>query len=402
MDMNKLKEYKNRILRIYQSIKRSKNPQQIKKLQKIALIVVVNTTIIGYVIIDNLITSKKEPEIVHTDEPQDTNYEVPEVVNPQSLVNEKLRSQQEELKNKSQSEYNQLQSKLSDVQQALMSERSSNEHNEAKIGKLTSELQELRSSLQQLSKTLEDGPARNKFGINKFNTEEVVSKSLGRYLPAGTIIRAKLLNGLIAKTGVEAQNNPTPMVADVIDVARLPNGRTTDIKGCVLMLGAFGDLSMEGVLSRGERLVCYLGKSNEPIEVSISGVVFNRGLNAIVGDVKLVEQRNLINAWASSLLSGFLNSARLKTNEKEEYDLFGLSLSQNKPQSVKNQLMDSALAGSSKGVETVTDYYVKKAENIQPVIKIGSSQEIEVVLTAGVSLDSNSKQALKNKIKQER
>ena len=154
-------------------------------------------------------------------------------------------------------------------------------------------------------KDVKDITKDNNKEINKVIIKKQRKKIIGEYLPATTIIKAKLLNGIIAKTGVNSASDPVPFFARVQGKAIMPNNNEIDLDRCHLIMSGYGDLSMKSVIARAEKLVCIKNKKIQEIE--ISGVVSNNGINAIPGKISAVNGKYLINAWIGAFIGDVSN-----------------------------------------------------------------------------------------------
>ena len=82
------------------------------------------------------------------------------------------------------------------------------------------------------------------------------SKTPNTFVPAGTFVRAVMLGGADASTGVNSQSNPTPVLFRLLDTGTLPNHHHSHLKDCVATAAAIGDISSERGLMRLERFSC--------------------------------------------------------------------------------------------------------------------------------------------------
>ena len=95
--------------------------------------------------------------------------------------------------------------------------------------------------------TVDSTDNHKKDDIAKNRTREKKADDL---LITGSFARARLLNGVEAPTGGQANGNPVPMLLEIKDPAFLPNRYRSDIKRCMVTANATGDLSSERVLVR--------------------------------------------------------------------------------------------------------------------------------------------------------
>ena len=207
----------------------------------------------------------------------------------------------------------------------------------------------------------------------------------GVFIPAGTILRGVLLNGLDAPTGQGARTEPTPAVDRIKHDAILPNRYRADVKECFVIVGGFGDLGAERAYLRSETLTC-VRRDGGVIEVPVDGyAVGEDGKVGVRG--RLVSKQGAM--LARAMQAGFLQSfAKMFT----QVPSIPISNANNSSQ-VQYQTMftpQAAASGAAGGVggamEKLADYYMTMAENTFPVLEVDAGRGIEIILNKGVSL----------------
>jgi conjugal transfer pilus assembly protein TraB len=146
-------------------------------------------------------------------------------------------------------------------------------------------------------------------------------RTLANFLPVG-FTRAKLLGGLAAPTGGQAQGNPVPVFLRLEDLSYLPNGARAQVKDCLVIAEGFGDASAERAYIRTTLLSCVM-RDGRVLEIPIKGAVFGEdGMNGLMG--KLVTKQGAIlgNAPASLLV---LAAASHRPRRRSARPRWGLS-----------------------------------------------------------------------------
>jgi conjugal transfer pilus assembly protein TraB len=210
-------------------------------------------------------------------------------------------------------------------------------------------------------------------------------RDLRSYIPAGSYAPATIISGVDASTGVVSRDNPVPVLARINGPAVTASagnaaGRQINITGCTVLGSAMGDLSSERVYVRLTSMTC-IGKGDQVIETQVAGLVAGSGKAGVRGNVVSREGNLVSNAAIAGALGGFadaLSSAASISTANEGAETLG-------------GVMGAAGAGMAGGAgtnaaQTLADYYIKRAEQYQPVVSLYAGTEVEVVFMEGVSL----------------
>lgn len=205
------------------------------------------------------------------------------------------------------------------------------------------------------------------------------------YFPAGTSSRALIMTGTYAPTGGNATQNPAPILFWVEDVSFLPNDVKGDIIGCLILGNAIGNKTTQ----RGEiRLMtasCVNANTDEVIEESIHGyVVGEDGRNGIKGEM-IVRSGDALNmALLADIAGGFGRQMQYQSMQTSQTALGTVTtIDPNKA------LQTGAGYGLGRSAERLGNYYIRLAEEMQPVIDISAGRDVHIVFTKGVNWDAN-------------
>lgn len=213
-------------------------------------------------------------------------------------------------------------------------------------------------------------------------TDGVTPNRLGNYIPAGSYAPAVVLAGADAATNVVDRENPTPVLFRVTGPAITAGraggrGGQVDIEGCTVQGSAIGDLSSERVKVRLLSLTC-LKRGGEIIEQKIAGYMVGAGKAGVRGRVVSREGPLVTNAAIAGALSGLANAA----------DMGGASGSDST--SIEDIARTAGIAAGTGGVQsaanTLSEYYINRAEQYQPVISLNGGTKVELVFMEGISL----------------
>lgn len=221
------------------------------------------------------------------------------------------------------------------------------------------------------------------------NKESVVFGKTGKdalgkplmYLPSGTFAQARLLNGATAPTRGQGSGNPVPILLELTDSAVMPNLYKAGIKRCFVTANATGELASERVLVRLDRLSCIDengGAVDKKIQGYVSGEDGKTGLRA-----RLVTKSGqaIANALFTGTLAG-LGKAVSLASENSTTSITGTIST-----SVTNPWRAGVGEGASHAMDRITDYYLKLASDMFPVLEVDSGRKVEIVISNGLSIE---------------
>lgn len=219
--------------------------------------------------------------------------------------------------------------------------------------------------------------ADKKEGISKNRTRERKADDL---LITGTFARARLLNGVEAPSGGQANGNPVPMLLEIKDPAFLPNRYRSDIKRCMVTANATGDLSSERVLVRLDRLSC-ITQSRGAIDVKVTGYVTGEdGKTGLKARVVTRSGQAIANALLVGTLSGLGEAVSLAAQDSST------NFAGTVTHSVNNPWRAGLGEGMQDALDRVADYYLKLADKIFPVLEVDAGRDVDIVITQSASI----------------
>lgn len=219
-------------------------------------------------------------------------------------------------------------------------------------------------------------------------------KTVDNTIPAGAFAKAVLLGGVDASVSIQASSDPRPALLRVIDLGTLPRKFRSDLKGCHALAACYGDISSERVYMRLEKLTCTERKTGEIVEVKVQGYVAGEdGRAGVRGTVVDRAGENMRNAMMGGFLGGvgeFLSQSRSAVTFSP---IAGLA--QTNPMGVGDMLKHGAGKGVGNALDKYADFYIKRSEQIQPVLQVSAGRQVDMVFTEGVSIgDSVYRQAI--------
>ena len=205
------------------------------------------------------------------------------------------------------------------------------------------------------------------------------------YLPAGSFVRGRLLTGVYASTGAGAAGQPLPMVIRLENTAILPNAWRSQVTACHVTASATGDLSSERAFVRLDRLSC-VGKKGEALDVRVSGyAVGEDGKVGVRGRLVTRSGQAIASALSVGLLSG-LGESITRSNEEITTSITGTQSKR-----YKNAWLSGMGEGLSSSMDRITDYYLRLADRIFPVLEVDAGRPVDLVFSQGVLLADPSK-----------
>lgn len=213
--------------------------------------------------------------------------------------------------------------------------------------------------------------------IAKNRTKERKADDL---LITGSFARARLLNGVEAPTGGQANGNPVPMLLEIRDPAFLPNRYRSDVKRCMVTANATGDLSSERVLVRLDRLSC-ITESRGAIDVKLTGYVTGEdGKTGLKARVVTRSGQAIANALLVGTLSGLGEAVSLAAQDSTT------NFAGTVTNSVNNPWRAGLGEGMQDALDRVAEYYLKLADKIFPVLEVDAGRDVDIVITQSASI----------------
>lgn len=206
------------------------------------------------------------------------------------------------------------------------------------------------------------------------------------YLPP-SFMGATLLSGVAAPTTQAAKGNPLPLLFRVKDLAVLPNKVKANLKGCFVIGSGIGNLADERVHIRLNTLSCVAKNGDAVIDQPVKGFVVD-------GDGKVGLKGRVVAKMgvhvARTALANFIGGMGSALNASTQ--TIGLSaLGQPQSQMKNTDAGSIATAGLGQGISSATrelqKFYLQLAEQTLPVIEIGSTKGVTLVISEGVGLN---------------
>ena len=209
------------------------------------------------------------------------------------------------------------------------------------------------------------------------------------YIPTASHFKVRLLTGLDAPTGPKAQSQPHPLILRVQDLSFLPNEARQNIAGCHILSEGVGDLSSERARIRGLTLSCVDSSDNNVIDEEISGYVADTdGKGSLRGRVVSKQGRflamSLQAAFVEGVAQGFSSSGTTTV-----VGAYGATETKSDIENFNDGFKQGFASGASKSAQKLSEFYLKAAEEMYPIIEISANRDATFVVTQGKRFSAN-------------
>lgn len=201
------------------------------------------------------------------------------------------------------------------------------------------------------------------------------------YLPP-SFMEATLLTGFSAATMQSGQTFEKPTLLRIKDMAVLPNEVKGNLKGCFILASVHGDLADERAHVRLVSLSCIARNGQSVIDAPVKGfIVDSDGKIGLSGNVVTKVGAML----GRSLMAGFFGGVgdALKSSTTVT-SVSSLGTTQTID---PGQIAEAGIGGgASEGFGQLQKFYLDMAKQTLPVIEVGATKKVTVVIEEGVNL----------------
>ena len=200
------------------------------------------------------------------------------------------------------------------------------------------------------------------------------------WIPSGSFSDAVLIEGADANASVTGQQNTSPVTIRLQGNIQMPNNKEFNADGCFIVGEMWGDISSERGNVRTQSISCIL-KNGKHVDMEFQGHVSFQGKGGIRG--KPVMRNGMIvgYAGASGLLSGVGEGIKSAATPS-------VGLGATASVGAGDVFKQGFGGGASKAADTLSQYWIKRAEQYHPVIDIGAGNQVTVVFQKGFRLET--------------
>ncbi len=235
---------------------------------------------------------------------------------------------------------------------------------------------------------MEEGIATISIDLENNVSEDIGSKDLENYIPAGSYAKARMLSGADVSTGVNNQSDPNNMMFEIISPVYAPkyHGYTQEIKkieGCRVTGAAIGQLWTEKAYIRLLKMICSFNRGRV-VEFNVKGYVTSFAKEGVRGRIVSREGHFTSMAFLAGAIEGLADVTKMVYSPKLEVTS---GLATQKTDS-KHAARQAGAGGLGKAAEILSKYYIDRAEQYQSVIDVPSGIVVEIVFQEGVDLNT--------------
>ena len=204
-------------------------------------------------------------------------------------------------------------------------------------------------------------------------------------IPAGTVVKCLLVSSADCSVGINTASDPNTVLLQPIANGKLPKKVQVALKGSRILGTAVGDIASERVRIRTERLTLMQGSSGDFVETSIAGFVSGEdGKEGLRGTVVDRSGAIISRAAFASFLQGVGASIQATLNNQtlEKVSKVGGTQSILDVDTFRN----AGIGGANTGLNKLAEYYIKRAEQLQPVIQVQAGRVVDVIFLKTVKL----------------
>ncbi len=200
------------------------------------------------------------------------------------------------------------------------------------------------------------------------------------WVSSGSFSDAVMIEGADANASVTGQQNTRPVTFRLRGKVQMPNNKEFNMDGCFITGEIWGDISSERGEVRTQRISCNL-KNGKDVDMEFKGHVSFQGKGGIKGTPVMRNGKIVGYAGAAGFLSGIGEGVKSAATPS-----VGLGATANA--SAGDVINQGFGGGANKAAETLSQYFIKRAEQYHPIIDIGAGNLVTVVFQEGFQLET--------------
>lgn len=212
------------------------------------------------------------------------------------------------------------------------------------------------------------------------------------WISSGSFINATMVEGADANASVTGDQSSTPVVFTLLGNVSLPNGKQYNLDQCRVTGEIYGDISSERGEVRTHNIACDL-KDGKHIDMPFQGHVSYQGKEGIRGKPVMRNGAILLNAGGAGFLSGIGSGFQSASTTS-------VGVGATATPGAGDIFRQGIGGGASQAANTLSQYYIRRAEQYHAVIDIGAGNAVTVVFQQGFRLttieDKETEDAIKN------
>ncbi len=212
--------------------------------------------------------------------------------------------------------------------------------------------------------------------------EKKKDQSAAVYLPP-SFMPATLLTGFDAPAIEKAKDKPMPVLIRVTNLAILPNKVKANLRGCFVIAEAVGNLATERADLRLVSLSCVDKKGQAVVDQKIKGFVVDSDSKVGIGGRVVSKMGEIISrTMFVGALQG-VGDAMKAASQTTSLTTAGAAVTTINPMMAADAASGQAL---SQSVAKLQEFYMELAKQTIPVVEVGGTKKITIVVSEGVEL----------------
>ena len=224
-------------------------------------------------------------------------------------------------------------------------------------------------------------------------------KHVSSIIPAGTVLPCVIISGADCSAGIANLSDPEMILLRPLEKGKLPRGVLVNIQDSIIIARAVGNLSKERVRIRAERMTM-VKPNGEFVSTTFSGYVTGEdGREGVRGVVVDRSGKMITRASFASFFQGIANGFQVAKNQQTLAKVGRLTGKTEAPFVLSSDVLkESATRGVGTGMQKLAEYWIKRAEQLQPSIQVAAGRRVDLVFTCDVTIgEKDIKQVLQTK-----
>lgn len=218
--------------------------------------------------------------------------------------------------------------------------------------------------------------------LDRFQEEE--KSHVSAYIPAGTVVRCVLVSASDCSVGVQQPKGPAKMLIRPLENGQLPRKVRVALKDSIILASAYGDLANERVYVRADRMTL-VQPNGDFVETEVSAYVSGEdGREGVRGIVVDRSGSIITRAAFASFLQGVGQSVQATLNNQTIEKLSKVGDSQTILD--VDTFRNAGMQGTNTALNKLAEYYIKRAEQLQPSIQVAAGRIVDLIFTHGVKI----------------
>jgi len=218
--------------------------------------------------------------------------------------------------------------------------------------------------------------------LDRFQEEE--KSHVSAYIPAGTVVRCVLVSASDCSVGVQQPKGPAKMLIRPLENGQLPRKVRVALKDSIILASAYGDLANERVYVRADRMTL-VQPNGDFVETEVSAYVSGEdGREGVRGIVVDRSGSIITRAAFASFLQGIGQSVQATLNNQTLEKLSKVGDSQTILD--VDTFRNAGMQGTNTALNKLAEYYIKRAEQLQPSIQVAAGRIVDLIFTHGVKI----------------